>query len=268
MKKMYFVLIYLFINSFVSHSQTYEWARTFGSTGADTGNASVVDASGNVYATGSFRGSFDADPGAGTTILTGTAGGGVDFYITKFDASGAFVWAKQIGGSDNDQAYSMAVDASGNIYLAGYFAYLVDFDPNAGVHNMGAAGVATQQGFLLKLDSNGNFVWSKELSTSNVAGNQVIVTSITVDTNDNIIAGGYFKGVYGDEAVAFTSISASIDFFVVKYSATGTYQWAKRVGSSGNESVSGVATDSNGNIFVTGNFASVVDFDPSAVTQT
>jgi hypothetical protein len=266
MKKIYIILV-LLSSSFFAQGQTFEWVRTFGSTGADSGNSSVIDAAGNVYTTGTFRGTFDADLGAGTTILTGNAGGGVDFYITKFDATGTFVWAKKLGGSDNDQAYSMTVDASGNIYLAGYFAYLVDFDPNAGVHNMGAAGVGSQQGFLLKLDSNGNFVWSKELSTSNVAGNQVIVTSITVDANDNIIAGGYFKGVYGDETVAFTSISASIDFFVVKYSSTGTYQWTKRVGSSGNESVTGLATDSNGNVFVSGNFASVVDFDPSAVTQ-
>ncbi|MCL9805788.1 SBBP repeat-containing protein [Flavobacterium amniphilum] len=268
MKKLYVLVVAVF-SVVVAEAQNFEWVKTFGSTGVDGGNASVVDAAGNVYTTGTFRGTFDADPGPGTTTLTSAAGGGVDFYITKFDASGNFVWAKKIGGSDFDQAYSMAVDNTGNIYLAGYFAYVVDFNPDAGVNNMGAGGVFTPQGFLLKLDTNGTYVWAKQFTTNAVSGNAVVVTTVSVDANNNVMLGGYFKGpmAVDSEPVVFTSTGGTNDFFIIKYNTSGVYQWAKQVGSLGSESVNGIATDAAGNVYATGNFGAVTDFDPSPVVQ-
>lgn len=267
MKKMYFILSLLLLSPFFAQGQTFEWVRTFGSTGADTGNASAVDAAGNVYTTGSFRGTFDADPGAGVATLTANAGGGIDFYITKFDTTGNFVWAKKIGGSDFDQAYSIAVDVSGNIYLAGYFVYLVDFNPGAGVYNMGASTNFTAMGFLLKLDTDGNFAWAKQFTGNNTS--TIVATAVTLDASGNVFVGGYFKGpmAVDSEPVVFTSLSNSNDIFFAKFSGAGVFQWAKQIGSSAAESITGMATDSSGGLYLSGNFNGVVDFDPSAVTQ-
>lgn len=266
---MYFVFSMLMLSSFFAKGQTFEWVRTFGSTGVDSGNASVVDASGNVYTTGTYRGTFDADPGAGVTTLTANAGGGVDFYITKFDASGNFIWAKTIGGSDFDQAYSMAVDGSGNIYLTGYFAYIVDFNPGPGVNNLGFSGGYTQQGFLLKLDTNGNYVWAKQFNSTASGSNMVVCSTVTLDTSGNVLVGAYFKGPASidSEPVVFSSLSGSVDFFYLKYSSAGVFQWAKQIGSSASESITSIAADATGNIYLTGNFNGLTDFDPSAVTQ-
>src|SRR5262249_34214584 len=75
------------------------WAKQLGGTKADAGTAIAVDASGNVYTTGSFAGVADFNPGGGVSKLTSK--GGNDVYVSKLSSSGAFVWAKKVGGSGN-----------------------------------------------------------------------------------------------------------------------------------------------------------------------
>jgi methionine-rich copper-binding protein CopC len=97
-----------------------------------------VDSSGNVYTTGYFFDTVDFDPGAGTSNLTSV--GGTDIFVSKLDTSGNFVWVKQFGGTSNDNAYSIYVDSSGNVYTTGYFNGTVDFDPGAGTSNLTSVG--------------------------------------------------------------------------------------------------------------------------------
>ena len=96
-------------------AQTYMWATRTGSTSSDEGNALATDASGNVYVAGSFKGTVDFDPSAGTVNLT--SAGDADIFVQKLNSSGNLVWAKKMGGIGNDGAYSIAVDASGNVFI-------------------------------------------------------------------------------------------------------------------------------------------------------
>ena len=75
----------------------FEWAKAMGGTGFDLGYSIATDASGNVLTTGSFSGIGDFDPGAGTFNLT--SAGLTEIFISKLDAPGNFVWAKQLGGT-------------------------------------------------------------------------------------------------------------------------------------------------------------------------
>ncbi|MGB1120241.1 MAG: T9SS type A sorting domain-containing protein, partial [Chitinophagales bacterium] len=119
-------------------SGNYLWAKSFGGTSNDVGRSITVDASGNVYTTGSFIGTVDFDPGAGTNNLT--AQGNDDVFIQKLDPSGNFLWAKSFGGTSWDYGYSIALDASGNVYTTGNFQLTVDFDPGAGTNNLTPQG--------------------------------------------------------------------------------------------------------------------------------
>ncbi len=100
-----------------------------GSTGADVGNSIAVDAAGFVYTTGDFVGTVDFNPDPAITSNV-TSAGGRDIFISKLNAAGNFVVARQMGGISTDVGTSLVLDAARNIYITGYFNAIADFDPN------------------------------------------------------------------------------------------------------------------------------------------
>lgn len=272
MKKYYTILVFFIFTTLQAQSPTYQWGKFIGgSTSNEYANSVTVDASGNIITVGRFDGTTDLDPSAG--VASFTSAGGNDLYITKTDSNGNFVWAKKIGGSDQDVANDVAIDSNGNIFIAGYFAYVVDFNPGAGVNNMGFSGGFTPQGFLLKLDSNGNYVWSKQFSVSAILGQQSIPLAVSIDSANNVLLGGYFVGTMAidSEPIVYTSASSSVDSFYLKYNNSGVFQWSKQLTSVANDSLVDIRTDASNNVYITGHFNGALDFDPStaaAVTLT
>ena len=129
-------------------SGNFVWAKSFGGTGFDSGNSISIDGSGNVYTTGYFEGTVDFDSGSGTLNLT--SNGNRDVFIQKLTSSGNLVWAKSFGGSSTDFATSISLDGSGNVYTAGSFRSIVDFDPDSGTNNL-VAGSFIDAYFIQKL---------------------------------------------------------------------------------------------------------------------
>jgi len=119
-------------------SGNFVWAKAIGGLTNDLVFSIALDGSGNVYTTGSFEGTVDFDPAAGFYNLTSV--GNADIFISKLDASGNFVWANAMGGTDMENGYSIALDGSGNVYTTGVFAGTADFDPGTGVANLTSAG--------------------------------------------------------------------------------------------------------------------------------
>ena len=176
-----------------THAQDYAWAKHMGTPSIDQGIAIAVDGSGNVYTTGIFQGIVDFDPSAtGTHNLT--AAGDRDVFVTKFNASGQFVWAVRMGGSEADYAYAIAVDGSGNVYTTGNFRGTADFDPGPSIYNLISLPETASSGpsfdiFVSKLDAAGNFVWAAQISGGyNEYGN-----AIAVDGLGNVYTTGYFS---------------------------------------------------------------------------
>src|SRR5690606_18351752 len=118
----------------------FQWVQHHdGTTGADVGQDVVVDVAGNAYVTGYFAGTVDFDPGtASAAILTSSGTADYDFFVTKYDATGAFQWAVDSKGSStgDDVGYGIAVDGSGNAFVAGKFVGTVDFDPGTAVASL------------------------------------------------------------------------------------------------------------------------------------
>lgn len=119
-------------------SGNYVWAKSIGTISAAVGNSIALDASGNVYTTGYFEGYADFDPGVGTDSLEST--GGKDIFVSKLDNNGDHVWAHSLGSFPDDNGQSILVDASDNIFIAGYYEDLVDFNPTNDIANLFAAG--------------------------------------------------------------------------------------------------------------------------------
>src|SRR5205814_3157436 len=90
------------------------WAKAMGSPNQETANAIAVDGAGNVYTTGVFHDTCDFDPGPSTYNLT--APGQEHIFVSKLNASGNFIWAKQMGGTAyGNIGHSIVLDASSNV---------------------------------------------------------------------------------------------------------------------------------------------------------
>lgn len=251
------LLIPLIIITSTIKAQNFEWAKQFSSSGVVSGASIITDASGNVYTTGYFSGTADFDPGPSNVSLTSS--GSNDIFISKLDAAGNFVWAKNIGGTGNDVSYSIAIDVSGNVYTTGNFFGTVDFDPGAGTFNLTSAGNADI--FISKLNAAGDFVWAKGMGGTGT--DQVL--SIIIDALGNVITSGFFQGTadFDPGAGAFNLTSAgSWDIFISKLNGAGDFVWAKRMGGTGNDVSYSATIDASGNVYTTGSFDGTADFDP------
>lgn len=85
-------------------------------------------------------------------------------FVSKLDASGSFVWAKNFGGAMFEEGFSIALDGFSNIHVTGLFEGTADFDPGSGVYNLTSVGSADM--FILKLNASGNFLWAKGIGGS------------------------------------------------------------------------------------------------------
>lgn len=114
MKKKFLLILTLIIYSNV-YTQNLQWVKSFGNVGGDISRSVVVDASGNVYTTGVFTGVVDFDPSASVYTLT-TVSGNNNSYVSKLDAAGNFIWAKNITNSvSSSLPKSIAIDPLGNL---------------------------------------------------------------------------------------------------------------------------------------------------------
>jgi len=166
------------------------WAKSMGGTSTDKGESITVDGLGNVYTTGRFRSNTaDFDPNPGVSNLIGQ--GQYDIFIQKIDTAGNFLWAKSMGGTDNDYGFSTTVDGLGNVYTTGTFHNTVDFDPNSGVSNL--TSLIYSDIFIQKLDAAGNFLWAKSMGGT-TSGAWDKGHSITVDGFGNVYTTGVFSG--------------------------------------------------------------------------
>jgi hypothetical protein len=239
-----------------------------GGISLEGGNSVAVDAQGNVYTTGYFQGNADFDPGPGTYTLSS---GGSAIFVSKLDASGNFIWAKAMGGSNlQNGANSIAVDANGNVYTSGEFIDTVDFDPGPGSYTL-----STNPGFynifISKLDASGNFVWAKAIGP---AGSNYSY-ALALDVFANVyITGTFFGTVDFDPGVGIynlTSGSQVNNLYVAKFDVNGNFIWAKHMnGVSSSYGAFGwsIGVDNSGNVYTEGTFSGEIDFDPGVSTYT
>ena len=234
------------------------WAKSFGgSFGSETVTSISTDASGNIYTTGHFKGTIDFDPGAGLSNLT--SNGLYDIFIQKLDASGNFLWAKNMGGTEDDYGRDITTDASGNVYTTGSFrSNITDFDPGAGIVNLTCDG--PEDAFIQKLDANGNYIWARNVAEKGSA--------VTVDNNGDVYITGIFSNSLEDldpdpALGAVFYLTGFIDVFILKLNTNGIFVWAKDVGGASNDFPADITTDLNGNIYTIGIFYGTGDYDPS-----
>ena len=261
-----FTISFAILSQFVIAQPQFQWAINLGGVNSDYGAVIAADRNGNVVNCGQFVGTVDFDPGAGVTTLISTGTGNTDIYITKYDGSGNFIWAKQFSGLGPESAFSMVIDSIGNIFIAGSFNGTTDFNPGPATSNLIANG--NTAAFVVKLTESGDFVWAKEMGPTGTSVG--IASGIAIDNAGNIYTTGYFNGAgdFDPGAGTFTLTSgASNSGYITKFDPSGNFIWAKQIGdgASGNNVYSyGIVLDAAANIYTTGGFVHTVDFDPGS----
>lgn len=238
------------------------WAKSIGSTADDYAFGICLDGSDNVYVTGSFKGTVDFDPGAGTSNLNSGGSSNEGAFVLKLNSSGVYQWAAHFGAANNDRGYSIATDANGNVYSTGVFNGTVDFDPGAGTNNLTST---TPDVYISKLSSTGTFVYAKSF-TSN--GTWDVGYAIDVDATGNVYAAGTFSGTIDLNPGAGTAnfSSGQRDIYVVKLDVNGDYVNGFKIGGTYDDECFDICLTSNA-FYITGKFVSFVDFNPGSGTS-
>lgn len=263
MKKfiLFFLIGHLIIIVMSVSAQNYEWAQGVGGPGEQNSMDMAADNQGNVYLIGNLQGTnIDFDPGPGEVLLS--SAGGTDIFFAKYDSSGNYLWAKSIGGSNEDVGARIAVDNSGSVYITGWFQSAnVDFDPGPGSNILSTAGLTDI--YYGRYDTEGNYLWAYNIGSSFFEGGH----DITTDNAGHIYITGYFSGTNVDfdpgAGTAFLSSQAnSGDIFIATYHDDGTYVWAIQCSGPAYEVGNGISVDNLGDVCITGGFKGSVDFYP------
>ena len=222
------------------------WAKSpvVASNSSITSYSIALDTLGNSYVAGYFSGSTIT---FGSTILTNTGQGTI--FLAKYGASGNVLWAKKASGTVNDEAFSVAVDASGNSYLTGFFSSSIIFGLTT-LTNTGGYDI-----FLTKYDKNGNVVWAKSAGGTGVEE----ARSVTVDALGNTYIAGFFGSTtitFGSIILTNTTNTGTHDVFLTKYDANGNVLWAKSAGGVDGDYAHSVMSDDSGNVYMAGYFLS------------
>jgi len=233
------------------------YSTYLGGSQDDLGNAITVDASGSAYVTGGTTSSnFPVTSGVVQTTYGGADGGyqGVngDIFVTKLSPDGSsLVWSTYIGGSGDDNAYSIAVDGTG-VYLTGG-TNSSDYPVTPGVYMPSSGGLTDV--FVTKLDPTGsNLLYSTHIGVS-VEG--IRGFGIAVDGGGSVYVAGNAgpgfpttPGAFQTSSIAFTSA------FVMKLNPTATAADYSTFLSGGNSAdvdyAESIAVDKNGSAYVTG----------------
>jgi hypothetical protein len=238
------------------------YSTYLGGSANDFGNGIAVDGLGNAYVTG-YSGSTNFPTTAGA--FQTTFGGAVDAFVTKLNPLGSapLVYSTFLGGSSGDQGRGIAVDGSGNAYVTG-FTGSTNFPTTLGAFQTSYGG--NGDAFVTKLNPAGSapLVYSTYLGGSN----EDVGGGIAVDSSGNAYVTGYtFSTNFPTTPNAFQPTSGGgPDAFVTKLNPDGsaTPGYSSYLGGSGFDRAFGIAVDSFGNAYVTGDTSGSFPTTPGA----
>lgn len=251
MNKAVFLFIFILTAMCLSaQSPEWMWAKQAGGMDYDSGYGIATDSIGNSYVTGCFEGT------ATFGNITLTTNVSYDIFIAKLDSNGSYLWAKQAGGTSSDDGLGIATDSNGNCYVTGFFSDNATFGTTTLTSN------GYNDIFIIKLDSNGNYLWAKQAGGAYDDQGR----NISIDNCGNTYVTGVYQGYATFDNSTITG-NGSVDIFVTKLDTDGNYLWVKQAGGASYDYCYGIATDSSCDSYVTGIFENTATFGISTITS-
>jgi hypothetical protein len=230
-----------------------DYSTFIGGVGSDEGLAIAVDSQRNTYVTGTtYSNNFNVL----TPLQTSNRGGKYDAFVTKIDPTGAgVVWSTYLGGSSEDEGRGIAVNAAGQVYVAG-----ITNSPDFNTRNPwqpALVGLA-EDAFIAKIDATGSsLIFSTYLGGSDI--DQAF--AIALDSSGNAyVTGSTNSADFRLKNSIQSQFRGNYDAFLAKIRADGTdLIYSTYLGGGGFDEAYGVAVDLAGNAYVTG-VATSTDF--------
>lgn len=199
-----------------------EWTRQFGTSKNDYGLGIAVHDRSDVFVTGITNGELDENTNAG----------GLDIFVSKYNATGFKQWTRQLGTTSDDYGRGIAVDVNGNVYVTGETRGSFDGNANAGSSDI----------FIVKYNSEGAKQWIRQFGTAS-AENAV---AIAISGNGAIYVTGSTRGALDGVNLG------ELDIVIAKYSNVGVKEWIRQLGTINDDAGSDIAVDEHNGIYVTG----------------
>jgi uncharacterized delta-60 repeat protein len=154
---------------------------------------------------------------------TGSFGAGGDFLIIKLNSSGNIQWSRAIGGTNNDEAYSIQQTSDGGYIVAGVTR---------------SFGAGNYDALIIKLNSSGNIQWSRAIGGTNADE----ARSIQQTSDGGYIVAGW-TNIFG---------TGNYDFLIIKLDSSGNIQWSRAIGGTNNDYAYSIQQTSDGGYIVAG----------------
>ena len=245
---------------------TLEWGTYYGGSNTERSNAVYTDDVGNVYIAGvvlngHYNSSYTNFPSSGHDH---TMNGDNDAFLIKFDASGNRQWATYYGGNDEDYAWSVCTDQSGDVYMAGVTHSNTDIAENGhdetyNESNPGFGNRFNRDAFLVKFSEDGTRIWGTyyggEDPDAAMTGDSKAEEgrAVGTDSNGNVYLAGFTSS---EEYIAWeghdNSYNGGYDAFLVKFDSDGDREWATYFGKDEWDSADAIAIDDWDNVYIAG----------------
>ena len=229
-----------------SSSNALLWgAQVAGSGSTDSVQSIEMDALGHTYVCGYFYNSATF----GNTTLTSF--GSYDIFVGRL-SNGMWDWVQKAGGSSSDQCQDIAVDDGGNITITGYYYS----SSTATFGSQSLSGRGSNDIFVSRLDSNGNWLWTKSAGSSSSDYGY----GVAMDAAGNAYLTGYYYSTAYFGSITLNSYSYD-EAFLAKLDNAGNFVWAKRFYGSYYQRGRDIDVNANGDIAVTGEFSYRINID-------
>lgn len=232
---------------------TIIWSKKIGGSGIESANALTTDKDGNIYLVGEFS-SPNIEFGDNIALtLTGVS----DFFIVKLNGdNGTTLWAKNSGTTKYASISVVKTDLSGNIYIGGTFK---EASITLGSQVLQSSSTSSIS-FISKINPLGIFTWA---NSNNQATGDTFISGLDINGNSLVISGYYnskklsYNGIELQNTLppnTTTSSSYFNDGYISKFDMnSGSAVWITSVSGGKMEKTTGICSDSNGNIYVSGN---------------
>jgi Secretion system C-terminal sorting domain len=255
-----FILIVVLTDIGISQDILYDWSHGIGNKFKESGQGCAVDWKGDLVITGYFRSdSLDLDPSANSAYILRSAN--QEVFVAKYDKDGKYLWAFPLSGSVGsfNIGNDVAIDGSGNIYIIGSYQGTIDFDPSSNTSSF--TNIGSGDAFVAKYKPNGDFIWA-----FTITGGGTNALSIDIGFRSIYITGLLIGASDFDPSMDTANLQdqGGGDCFIAKYSLDGKYRWANVIGGKFADQPNSIVVGSyDENIYLTGSFSGIADFDPS-----